>query len=61
MRTFYQTLGQTDIALKQTLKTLQQGNKKFDAIMALDDQSAIGALAACDHDEKLGRSDLGID
>lgn len=43
-----ETLGQTDIALKQTLKTLQQGNKKFDAIMALDDQSAIGALAALD-------------
>ena len=25
-----ETLGQTDIALKQTLKTLQQGNKKWD-------------------------------
>ena len=43
-----ETLGQTDVALKNVQELLKADPDKFDIIMAMDDQSAVGALAAMD-------------
>lgn len=43
-----ETLGQTDISLRKTKETLENSTNKYDLIVALDDQSALGALAALD-------------
>ena len=39
-----ETLGQTDVALKNVQELLKVNPDKFDIIMAMDDQSAVGAL-----------------
>ncbi|WP_334116462.1 substrate-binding domain-containing protein [Ligilactobacillus sp.] len=42
-----ETLGQTEVSMPEVRKTVKDGTN-FNVVMALDDQSAVGALAALD-------------
>ncbi|EGE54523.1 substrate-binding domain-containing protein [Streptococcus parauberis] len=46
-----ETMGQTEISMPEVERVLNSG-KKFDVVMALNDQAAIGAVAAIEKSEK---------